>query len=367
MFKRVEKRRRKQEEEEELGLDGDMKEVLGLQDTDSEESDSSDDEDPSGSEEEAGANDADDVSDKEEMSDGGLQSVEEDEEEEDKLPPMSVTEAVRDPLYIVSLDPEVRECILCPGKLLKNPTMSEAHKSSKAHNRRFTRFVELVGQAGPGGDVRDLIRSMNVETNLKPQSNEGASSKRAEKRKEKLAAIKAKRDKHKATEKKWKELRQKKKEETEATRNASDPQPDATYPTTPASGEPAKKKRKVESLDGNLKPAVNSPSIRVIEPDTKPRKKTASAKQQDKTIVAGSQGVSKGGEEKKENRKTRRAKEAARKLANSETVVQSEPSAGVESHGQTSKVVEKMADKKALGSTKQKPKPTVKASRKKAP
>ncbi|KAF7336834.1 hypothetical protein MVEN_02119500 [Mycena venus] len=38
MFKRVEKRRKRQEEEEELGLDEDAKEVLGLNDTDSDES-----------------------------------------------------------------------------------------------------------------------------------------------------------------------------------------------------------------------------------------------------------------------------------------------------------------------------------------
>ena len=49
MFKRVEKRIWKKEKEEELGLDSEMKEVLGLQDTDSEESDSSSDNDSDGS------------------------------------------------------------------------------------------------------------------------------------------------------------------------------------------------------------------------------------------------------------------------------------------------------------------------------
>ena len=45
MFKRVEKRIRKKEKEEELGIDEDMKEMLGMHDTDSEESDSSSSED----------------------------------------------------------------------------------------------------------------------------------------------------------------------------------------------------------------------------------------------------------------------------------------------------------------------------------
>ena len=60
----------------------------------------------------------------------GREEVEEDSED-DELPPMSVTEAVRDPVYIVSLDPEVKACVLCPGKLLKNATMSDIHKASK--------------------------------------------------------------------------------------------------------------------------------------------------------------------------------------------------------------------------------------------
>jgi hypothetical protein len=40
MFKRVARRVKKKEEEEALGIDEDMKEVLGMHDTDSEESDS---------------------------------------------------------------------------------------------------------------------------------------------------------------------------------------------------------------------------------------------------------------------------------------------------------------------------------------
>lgn len=133
MFKRVQKRQRKQEKEEELGLDSEMKEVLGLQDTDSEESDSSSDE---GASESEGAEEEVDGSESiAEDLEQGLDEVDEDgseaSSEADKFPPMSVTEAVRDPLYLVSMDPEVRACILCPGKYLKNPRMSEVHKSSK--------------------------------------------------------------------------------------------------------------------------------------------------------------------------------------------------------------------------------------------
>jgi hypothetical protein len=44
--------------------------------------------------------------------------------------PMNMEEALRDPIYLVSLDPEVKACIICPGKLLKNTKMSDIHMSS---------------------------------------------------------------------------------------------------------------------------------------------------------------------------------------------------------------------------------------------
>lgn len=135
MFKRVQKRQRKQEKEEELGLDSELKEVLGLQDTDSEESDSGSDDssDESGSEDEGDAI-ASGEEDQEELEE--MESDAEDSAEEDEIPPMSVMEAVSDPLYVVSLDPDVRACILCPGKLLKNTRMSDIHKASKVSAMR---------------------------------------------------------------------------------------------------------------------------------------------------------------------------------------------------------------------------------------
>lgn len=150
MFKRVQKRQRKQEKEEELGLDSEMKEVLGLQDTDSEESDSSSDEGSSGSEDEGGDAEGGENAgeDPEQMLDEEDEDGSQTSDEEDEFPPMSVTEAVSDPLYLVSMDPEVRACILCTGKHLKNPRMADVHKSSKVstlfcplHPIRFKRLI----------------------------------------------------------------------------------------------------------------------------------------------------------------------------------------------------------------------------------
>lgn len=134
MFKRVEKRRRRQEKEEALGLDSDLKEVLGLQDTDSDESDSSSDDQSDASDvegDEAAPEDSGAEAAGAEDEDVGSADSSDDEDEVNEIPPMSVTEAVRDPVYLVSLDPEIKACILCAGKALKNPVMADVHKASK--------------------------------------------------------------------------------------------------------------------------------------------------------------------------------------------------------------------------------------------
>jgi hypothetical protein len=123
MFKRVEKRRRKKEEEEALGLDEDMKEIMGIQDTDSEESESDSDDDGVG-----------DGLDGEEDVEGVEEDVEdESEDDSDELhPPISVKEALRDPVYVVAVDPPAHGCIACPGKIFKSSDTLEQHKTSHA-------------------------------------------------------------------------------------------------------------------------------------------------------------------------------------------------------------------------------------------
>lgn len=127
MFKRVEKRRRKRQEEDDLGLDEEKKEILGIHDTDSDESDS-DSEDHQSTD----GGEEDDL----DGFDGELSDQEESEPQSDdhvdEKPPITVQEALRDPLYIVSLQPVIKACIVCPGKLLKSTKMVDLHKKSNA-------------------------------------------------------------------------------------------------------------------------------------------------------------------------------------------------------------------------------------------
>ncbi|KAF8896466.1 hypothetical protein BD779DRAFT_587819 [Infundibulicybe gibba] len=189
MFKRIEKRRRKKEEEEDLGLDEDMKEVLGLHDTDSDESESDSDQsvaddDPEGKDDspsieetDSGASEADDNSDSEPM--------------------ITVKEALRDPIYLVSLQPDVKACIVCPGKLLKGSKMVELHCKSNAHDRRSRQFSRLAKDASLNENAWDVLRQ-GSDTKPKQLLQPAENSKRAEKKKAKAAAFKARREKKKA-------------------------------------------------------------------------------------------------------------------------------------------------------------------------
>lgn len=136
MFKRVEKRRKKKEEEEELGLDEDMKEVLGMQDTDSDESDS--DSDPSLTDQ--GAEDS--TGELPEAENEGEDQSEEDDDKEEG-PTVTVQEALQDPVYLVSIQPDVKACIVCPGKLLKGARMVQLHRKSNACTLPFFSMSEV--------------------------------------------------------------------------------------------------------------------------------------------------------------------------------------------------------------------------------
>lgn len=95
---------------------------MGLNDTDSDESDS-------GSEHESVQSDDLDADIGEDGDqEGGVAS---DDEGVDGDPPISVAEALKDPIYLISLDPTVHGCVLCKGKFIKNAGMTTVHKNAK--------------------------------------------------------------------------------------------------------------------------------------------------------------------------------------------------------------------------------------------
>jgi len=138
MFKRVEKKLTRKKEEEELGITEELKEAIGLNDLDS----SSDESEASSSgsspkisskrkrlldDEELGA--SSDVDSEGQGS--GASGGSEDEDEYEPGVQMTIEEALHNPLFIVSIQPDVRGCIVCPHKLLKNDTMASVHTKSQ--------------------------------------------------------------------------------------------------------------------------------------------------------------------------------------------------------------------------------------------
>ncbi|KAH7926083.1 hypothetical protein BV22DRAFT_1104545 [Leucogyrophana mollusca] len=270
MFKRVERKRKKREEEEELGLDDEVKDIIGLNDTDSDESES--DESDADSDTEDGP---------EEEGAGGrsgeagvdvLDSEESDEElnEAEGKPPISIQEALKDPVYIVSLDPDVKACLICKGKLIKSTQMAVVHKGSTAHKRRLDRFKKLALRSKPDDDAWDLVRSSQPVTD--PQQREHLAeeglSKRAQKRRSKLGAIKEKRQLHK----KLKAKAMAKKEAAKARTIDKSPSPNTQDP-------PKKRQKLTSQIDvERTTKAPAKPSISMKSSTNRPKARTAAAK-----------------------------------------------------------------------------------------
>lgn len=232
MFKRVNKRLQKQQKDEELGLDADTKAALGLQDdsgsddflSSDSDTDDSDPEDPNeeeGGEEHLAAGESDEEDEVED---------EVDESDADE-PPVSLTEALKDPLYTISLEPEIKACVSCPGRLLKNPTMEEVHRSSNAHVRRYKKFRQVAGERSLDTDVRDILKEISAGPE---KQNTDKLSKRAMKRQKKQASVKSKRQKQKELKAKGIARKQEK-----ATAKA-----ESTPVSEPSTAEPQKKRKR---------------------------------------------------------------------------------------------------------------------------
>ncbi|EPS96121.1 hypothetical protein FOMPIDRAFT_1062392 [Fomitopsis schrenkii] len=277
MFKRVAKRQRRQEQDEAMGLDAETKEVLGLHDTDSDESSSSSNSDSESeigddsAAEDLGAVDEEGDEDEDAQEDGSDEDEsggtdDESEVSGDEAPPISIQAALNDPLYIISLEPDIRACITCPGKLLKNSTMCEVHRSSNAHVRRFKRFAELARQAEPETDVREVVVQLSVvpEKEKEKEASDGL-SKRAAKRQAKQAKIKAKRAKQKTMKAKGVAWKKEKASKTQSPALASESESEEEE--RPVITSPPMKKRKLEA-----------DSARSASPDAQPRRSKGSTR-----------------------------------------------------------------------------------------
>ncbi|KAI0267753.1 hypothetical protein BC834DRAFT_57597 [Gloeopeniophorella convolvens] len=204
MFKRVDRRRKRKEEEETLGLDEEMKDVLGLQDTDSSESESDASSSSSASSSSASARgrktqaarstkkrkrrDAVSSANKDEDNDSDASNDEDEDEGEDAQTAddaesdfsVTIASALREPVRLIIAEPEAWICAICPNKTLKHSVMVKVHEGSRFHQRRFKRIQELAMGVDPDDDLQILLDKLGAEG--RPKADEAALSHRAEKR-----------------------------------------------------------------------------------------------------------------------------------------------------------------------------------------
>ncbi|KAI0029349.1 hypothetical protein K488DRAFT_88823 [Vararia minispora EC-137] len=202
MFKRVDRRRRREEEREELGLDGDMGEIMGLNETDSSESDTSSDEE-SGDDNGEGIEGSEDAyKSDEERSEGDWKDQKSAEDLEGQREAheglgdanTSLSTALRSPIQISANGSFI--CVLCPQKVLRHDVMVQMHESSQAHQRRLMKAREMsMGMnLDPEQDVREILDRMDVPEQT--SKVDGAPiSRRAEKRRHQQKKVKALRQK----------------------------------------------------------------------------------------------------------------------------------------------------------------------------
>ena len=139
MFKRVEKKLIKKKKEEELGFTEDIKEAIGLNDVDSDDSSSDESEASSStsipripSKRKQLLGDGFDASSDANSEGHGSDASDNSEDDEDEPGvQMTVEEVLRDPFYTLSIQPDIRGCIICPRRLLKNDTMASVHMRSQ--------------------------------------------------------------------------------------------------------------------------------------------------------------------------------------------------------------------------------------------
>ena len=152
MFKRVEKRRRRKEEEAETSLNEELKEIMGFNDTDSDESTSESD-----------------------SSDEEGEFAQDDEGDDEGDPKISVSQALLDPIFVVSLFPEVKACMVCPGKQLKGEKMVELHRISNACMLfpmsdgslfRLPSWVEIRHMQDGSGASKTMLQTLSLLTML---------------------------------------------------------------------------------------------------------------------------------------------------------------------------------------------------------
>ncbi|KAF8630786.1 hypothetical protein AX15_002717 [Amanita polypyramis BW_CC] len=216
MFKRVEKRLKKREQVERLGIDDETRDILGLNDIDSSESDSGSE--LSGSDVNVFQDDVESSDDEDERG----------SDEEDETPShfafqiFTAQQALEEPIYAHPTQRNAHLCAICPGKTLVSLQSIVQHQASKAHVRRSNNITKLAAlPENADGSLTDLLQQLygGPRPGSQPQEG-GGTSKRAEKKQKAAARRKVEREKRKGREK---EKQKEEEQEVRDDKNVSEP------------------------------------------------------------------------------------------------------------------------------------------------
>ncbi|EJU04982.1 hypothetical protein DACRYDRAFT_20551 [Dacryopinax primogenitus] len=183
MYKRVAKRIERHEREEKLGITEEEKEILGLQDTDTDESESSDSDEGSDKEDAEGfevGSELDEMDERPQENGDDETDSDDDESLSDIVPAVTVEQALKSPLYTFLGDTKTEGCFVCPGKFLASRNASELHVKSSSHKRRFRRFQAYVddaqkkGDALAGAEASEIVQKMDADRPPPPERITGA-------------------------------------------------------------------------------------------------------------------------------------------------------------------------------------------------
>ncbi|KAF8348803.1 hypothetical protein F5887DRAFT_947587 [Amanita rubescens] len=286
MFKRVEKRLKRREEEEKLGIDDETRDVLGLNDTDSEESESDSDllslseNELESSEDEGG--DGGEVW-------GGIRNdeMDGDEEEEEEgprhiaFPIFTTQQALDDPVYAHPTQDNAHLCSICPGKTLISAQSISQHLASKAHERRLKHLVDLASNPEHAdSSLSDLMHLMDGRPRPgshpegQTEGEEGTyASKRAEKKHKAAEIRKAKREKRKARQREKRKAEEEQEEEAVVKDKKTKPESAKAGTTSTKSNEkPSKKRKKGPSVE-----TTGVPSEQAVVKDKKSKPESSKA------------------------------------------------------------------------------------------
>lgn len=171
MFKRVDRRLKRKAEQEELGIDSELKEALGIPDTDSDESDSDGDSDDSDEDSHEGGLDVevDEDENAEALSNAGSGDELSERDDPDEIE-MTIDQALTNPLYPSPSDPDTTLCFVCPGRQLKASSQIDIHLKSKArtispqYSITHSHHISIIQDVSHNSQITARMRTTRAKT-----------------------------------------------------------------------------------------------------------------------------------------------------------------------------------------------------------